>query len=76
MSRVCDVCGKKPAVGYKVSHSARHTKRRWEPNLQSVRALVDGKPKRLSVCTRCLKAGKVTKAGPTRVRKESAKKEA
>lgn len=75
MSRVCDVCGKKPAVGYKVSHSARHTKRRWEPNLQSVRALVDGKPQRLNVCTRCLKAGKVVKVGPTRLRKRTVKEE-
>lgn len=71
MSRVCDVCGKKAAVGYKVSHSYRHTKRRWQPNLQSVRALVNGKPQRLTVCTRCLKAGKVTKAARTPATKEA-----
>ncbi|MCX7599875.1 MAG: 50S ribosomal protein L28 [Armatimonadetes bacterium] len=76
MSRVCDVCGKRAAVGYKVSHSARHTKRRWEPNLQRVRVLVDGKPRRLSVCTRCLKAGKVMKVGPARVQGRSAREQA
>jgi large subunit ribosomal protein L28 len=38
------------------------TKRRFDPNLQKVRALVAGAPKRVYVCTRCLKAGKVTKA--------------
>jgi large subunit ribosomal protein L28 len=44
-----------------VSHSHRRTKRRWNPNVQRVRALVDGSPKRIDVCTRCLKAGKITK---------------
>jgi large subunit ribosomal protein L28 len=62
MSRVCDICGKKPSVGYKVSHSYIHTKRRWQPNLQRVHALVQGKPGRLVVCTSCLKAGKVKRA--------------
>ena len=59
MSRICDICGKKPSVGYKVSHSYIHTKRRWEPNLQRVKALVGGTPGRMTVCTSCLKAGKV-----------------
>jgi large subunit ribosomal protein L28 len=45
-----------------VSNSNRSTKRTWKPNLQRVRALVDGKPKRIKVCTSCLKAGKVRKA--------------
>jgi large subunit ribosomal protein L28 len=57
----CDVCGKGPGFGYSVSHSHVRTKRRWNPNIQRVRAIVDGAPKRLHVCTSCLKAGKVTR---------------
>jgi large subunit ribosomal protein L28 len=45
-----------------VSHSHRRTKRRWNPNIQRVRAIVAGSPKRLNVCTSCLRAGKVQKA--------------
>lgn len=61
MAKICDVCGKKPMFGNNVSHAKNITKRRWQPNLQSVRALVEGKPKRLTVCTSCIKAGKVIK---------------
>ena len=61
MASVCDVCGKRPSFGMSVSHSHRRTRRRWNPNIQRVRALVNGAPRRLSVCTSCLKAGKVTK---------------
>ena len=61
MAKVCEICGKKPGFGNNVSHAHNTTKRRWLPNLQRVRALVDGKPKRLQVCTSCLKAGKVIK---------------
>jgi large subunit ribosomal protein L28 len=46
-----------------VSHSHRRTKRRWNPNIQRVRALVGGAPKRLNVCTGCIKSGKIVKAG-------------
>jgi len=49
----------------KVSHSHRRSPRRWNPNIQKVRALVDGAPKRLHVCTKCLKAGKVQRAVQT-----------
>jgi large subunit ribosomal protein L28 len=63
MASVCDICGKKPSFGMNVSHSHRRTKRRWNPNVQRVRALVDGAPKRLHVCTSCIRAGKVTKPG-------------
>jgi large subunit ribosomal protein L28 len=62
MASVCEVCGKKPSWGMSVSHSHRRTKRRWNPNIQRVRALVDGSAKRVNVCTGCLKSGKVTKA--------------
>ena len=62
MASVCDVCGKKPSWGMTVSHSHRRTKRRWNPNIQSVRTVVGGTPKRVKVCTSCLKAGKVARA--------------
>jgi large subunit ribosomal protein L28 len=61
MASVCEVCGKKPQFGMRISHSHRRTKRRWNPNVQKVRAVVNGAPKRLHVCTACLKAGKVQK---------------
>ena len=61
MSAVCESCGKRPRVGMSVSHSHRRTKRRWNPNIQKIRALVNGAPKRVRVCTSCLKAGKVQK---------------
>jgi large subunit ribosomal protein L28 len=61
MASVCELCGKKPSFGMSLSHSHRRTKRRWNPNIQRVRALVDGTPRRLHVCTSCLRAGKVTK---------------
>jgi len=61
MAAVCDICGKKPSFGMSVSHSHRRTKRRWNPNIQRVRAVVNGAPKRLHVCTSCIRAGKVTK---------------
>ena len=62
MAKVCYSCGKGPAFGHSRSHSMVATKRRFNPNLQKVRALVDGAPRRVYACTRCLKAGKITKA--------------
>ncbi|MGZ4400924.1 MAG: 50S ribosomal protein L28 [Gaiellaceae bacterium] len=62
MSKVCALCGKGPAFGHNRSHSMVATKRRFNPNLQRVRMLVDGVPRRAYVCTRCLKSGKVQKA--------------
>ncbi|MDY6795957.1 MAG: 50S ribosomal protein L28 [Actinomycetota bacterium] len=62
MSKICDICGKKPSFGNNVSHSHRKTRRRWNPNIQKVRAVVDGKPVRLNVCTKCMKAGKVPRS--------------
>ncbi|AKL73053.1 MAG: 50S ribosomal protein L28 [Acidimicrobiia bacterium] len=61
MSSVCDICAKKPIFGMRLSHSHRRTPRRWNPNIQKVRAIVNGTPKRVNVCTACLKAGKVQK---------------
>ena len=62
MAAVCDICGKKPFFCMRVSHSHRRTPRRWNPNVQRVRAMIDGSPKRVNVCTSCLKAGKVKRA--------------
>ncbi len=62
MPKMCAICGKAPASGNNVSHSEVKTRRRWLPNLQRVRAIVDGTPKRLTVCTRCLRSGKVNRA--------------
>ena len=61
MSRKCSVCGKGPQYGNRVSHAHNLTKRVWNPNLQRVRALVDGRVKNIDVCTRCLRGGKVQK---------------
>ena len=61
VAAVCDVCGKGPVFGNNVSFSHRRTRRRWNPNIQTVRAIVSGTPKRLNVCTSCIKAGKVSR---------------
>jgi large subunit ribosomal protein L28 len=57
----CDICGKGPGFGNSISHSHRRTRRRWNPNIQRVRATVNGSPQRVNVCTSCLKAGKVSR---------------
>jgi large subunit ribosomal protein L28 len=62
MARACAICGKRPQVGHRVSHSNIKTKRRWYPNLQKVHAIQNGTPRRIQVCTRCLRSGRVTKA--------------
>jgi large subunit ribosomal protein L28 len=62
MARRCEVCNKGPQVGNKVSHANNKTKRRSFPNLQRVRAIIDGSVQRVRICTRCLKANKIEKA--------------
>jgi large subunit ribosomal protein L28 len=62
MAKRCELCGKGPVVGRNISHAHNVTPRRFEPNLQRVRALVNGGIKRLRVCTRCLRSNKVVKA--------------
>jgi large subunit ribosomal protein L28 len=61
VASVCDVCGKRPGFGNNVSRSHRRTPRRWNPNIQRVRAMVGKTPRRMNVCTSCIKAGKVTR---------------
>lgn len=62
MARQCEICGKRPGTGHSVSHSAVKTKRRFLPNLQRVRVAVSGVPRRMTVCTSCLKSGRVARA--------------
>lgn len=63
MARTCAICGKTRSTGHNVSHSERKTKRTWQPNLQRVRVLWHGGARRLYVCTRCLRSGRVERAG-------------
>ena len=62
MAQQCDICGKKPQAGNRISHAHNVTKRRWNLNLQSVRAFVNGASKRMRVCTSCIRSNKVQKA--------------
>lgn len=62
MARQCEVCGKGKMSGNTVSHSNRHSRRTWLPNIRTVRAIVNGSPKRINVCTRCLRSGKVKRS--------------
>lgn len=62
MARRCEICGKTVGTGHSVSHAENKTKRVWSPNLQRVKAVVDGRTKRINVCTRCLRSGKVKRA--------------
>ncbi len=62
MSKVCDVCGKKPMSGHNISHSHRLTKRRWLPNLQKIRVMENGSCKTARVCTSCIRSEKIEKA--------------
>lgn len=62
MAMRCEICGKSPVVGRRVSHAHNVRPRRFEPNLQTVRAMVNGGVKRMKVCTRCIRSQKVVKA--------------
>ena len=61
MAQVCDLCGKGPQFGNNISHAHNVTRRRWNPNLQMVKALTNGVSKRMKVCTGCIKNGKIVK---------------
>ena len=62
MAKVCKICGKKPMTGNNVSHAHNVTKRRFNPNLQNVRAVYKGRVQKMKVCTSCIKSGLVVKA--------------
>lgn len=62
MSKRCDICDKSRIFGNQVSFSHRKSRRSWSPNVQTVRAVVNGTTKKLNVCTKCLKSGKVERA--------------
>lgn len=62
MSKVCEICGKAPSAGRSISHSHRVSNRTFRPNIQKVTIKVNGKVKRASVCTKCMKAGKIERA--------------
>ena len=63
MSKVCSVCGKHPSAGHNISHSHRVTNRVFRPNIQKVTIKdANGHVHKANVCTKCLKAGKVTRA--------------
>lgn len=60
--RHCAICGKHTSVGHNVSHANNKTKRRWQPNLHEVRAVIEGGVRRVMVCTRCIRSGRVKKS--------------
>lgn len=62
MSYKCEICGKAPVSGNRVSHSNKKAKRSFRPNLHTMRVVIDGKPVRAKVCSRCLRSQKVQKA--------------
>jgi large subunit ribosomal protein L28 len=75
MSRICEICGKKPAAGRSIARRGMAkkkggvgkkitgvTKRRFLPNLQNVKVILKGTTKYIKACTSCIKAGKITKA--------------
>ena len=71
MARVCHVCGKGPATGNNVSHAHNKTRRRWLPNLQTVKIQdTDGENRRVKVCTNCIKSGRIKKAPVKKVAAE------
>lgn len=62
MSKICEVCGKKPVAGRSVSHSHRVSNRMFRPNIQKVTIRENGKVRKANICTKCMKAGKVERA--------------
>ena len=62
MSKKCELTGKIPLKGHKVSHANNKTRRRWKPNIKKLRVVMKGSVKTMKICTRCIKSGKITKA--------------
>ncbi len=61
MARRCEICGKGPQVGHKISHAHNVSNRRWLPNLQRVHVLINGRPQKIMACTNCIRSGAVQK---------------
>ncbi len=62
MAKICVVCKKSKDTGFQISHSNIKTKRKWRPNIQRIKILLSGSPRRVNVCTRCIKSGKIKRA--------------
>jgi large subunit ribosomal protein L28 len=62
MAQKCKICGKGPSFGNVVSHANNTRRRRWNPNLQRVHAVIDGVRSHIRVCTSCIRSGRVKKA--------------
>ena len=62
MSRICEICGKRPQAGNKISHAHNKSKRRWLPNIQRVSVMINGVKRNIRACTRCIRGNKVVKA--------------
>jgi len=62
MSKICQICDKKPVSGNNISHANNRTRRRWLPNLRSIRVDLNGRTVRMRVCTTCIKQGRIRKA--------------
>ena len=62
MARKCEICAKAPIFGHSISHAHNVTNRRWTPNIQRVKVRIEGRTRRIRICTRCLRSGKVEKA--------------
>ncbi|HVR41917.1 MAG TPA: 50S ribosomal protein L28 [Thermoanaerobaculia bacterium] len=62
MAKQCQICGKTPVFGNRVSHAHNVSSRRWLPNLQRIRVVVDGAARRMQVCTRCIRSNRIRKA--------------
>ena len=62
----CEICNKSVNYGNKLSitrsHISKRTSRTFKPNVRTIKAMVDGQPKRINVCAKCLRSGKITKA--------------
>lgn len=74
MAYKCAICGKQKVTGNNVSHSNRHTRAIWLPNLQNIKIIIKGVVKRTKVCTNCIKSGKITKAPKRNYQPAPAKK--
>lgn len=61
MAKVCQLCGKKIAVGHNVSKAHNLTKRKFSPNLHTITVIIDKKTKKMKLCTRCIRSAKIQK---------------